>query len=127
MDVSSSSLARAMAPIQSQAHELSALLAAHEKAALRGWAEEKEQLTALIASLNQSHDILKREKQRVKTELKAALSKASAAHKQSTSSKPSAAPSEGTPADVVDLQLKLVDLNNRWVAIKGSRVVSSDR
>jgi D-serine deaminase-like pyridoxal phosphate-dependent protein len=113
-----------MAPLQSQAHELAALLAAHEKAALKAWAGEKEQLEALIASLNQSQDILKREKQRVKAELKAALSKASAAHKQS-SSKPSTAASEGTPADVVDLQLKLVDLNNRFVCRK-SRVVSSD-
>ncbi|KAL6745957.1 hypothetical protein V8C86DRAFT_1618625 [Haematococcus lacustris] len=109
---SSASLVAALANIRAQAQELSGLIQANQKAKLRNWEQEREQKQQLISSLTQSQDILRKEKARVRADLKAQLAK------QAPPPKPPANSSSWEAAgDVVDLQTKLIDLNNRLLDI----------
>ncbi|KAJ9512946.1 hypothetical protein QJQ45_029084, partial [Haematococcus lacustris] len=109
---SSASLVAALSNIRAQAQELSGLIQANQKAKLRNWEQEREQKQQLISSLTQSQDILRKEKARVRAELKAQLAK------QAPPPKPPANSSSWEAAgDVVDLQTKLIDLNNRLLDI----------
>ncbi|KAJ9513221.1 hypothetical protein QJQ45_029476 [Haematococcus lacustris] len=73
---------------------------------------EREQKQQLISSLTQSQDILRKEKARVRAELKAQLARQAPPPKT-----PANSSSWEAAGDVVDLQTKLIDLNNRLLDI----------
>ncbi|GFH33305.1 uncharacterized protein HaLaN_32654, partial [Haematococcus lacustris] len=104
---SSASLVAALSNIRAQAQELSGLIQANQKAKLRNWEQEREQKQQLISSLTQSQDILRKEKARVRAELKAQLARQAPPPKT-----PANSSSWEAAGDVVDLQTKLIDLNN---------------
>ena len=142
MDPSKHSHRSAKATLQAlraNAQELYGIIKDEEKAKLRRWEDEKPGLERTVASLNQTLDILKRDKKRVSAELlasKAKLDKTAAVllskdkqqkqqEQQQRENKPHSGAGQkahsgagaGQDQEVLDLQLHLVDLNNRVLEV----------
>ena len=123
--------AKSMGRHASEAAGLLGLLKEEERARVKRWEDEKPSLENLINSLNQTCEILRKEKKRVAADLNlgsgsssSPSTAASSGHVQSPSRPPHQHHQHPPPAhgvrhqhDAVELQRGLADLNNRVLDI----------